>query len=360
MRKVEAVYRGQFDSMSSSSDDTPVPPEPSSSPAPAAGRGLGLWTRLKALLRPGSLREDLEELLETAPNAATDEFSLAERAILQNVLKLGETRVDDVMVPRTDIVALEASEPLSALLARFLEAGHSRLPIYAEDLDDITGFVHVKDALRRIVEPPKLDDSPDEGRVKVTGASLRTRIGKLDIVREALFVPPSMPVGDLLQQMQARRVHMAIVIDEYGGTDGLVTIEDLLEAVVGEIEDEHDAPDAPLVRKLNANTYVASARAELAEVREVVGEEFDAGELADEVDTIGGLVFDIAGHVPQAGEVVKGVNGVSGFSFEILASDGRQILKLKIKRARSRKPAPRPPAKAEASAAPADEEEQTG
>src|SRR6185437_6299893 len=306
MRKVEAVYRGQFDSMSSSSDDTPVPPEPSSSPAPAAGRGLGLWTRLKALLRPGSLREDLEELLETAPNAATDEFSLAERAILQNVLKLGETRVDDVMVPRTDIVALEASEPLSALLARFLEAGHSRLPIYAEDLDDITGFVHVKDALRRIVEPPKLDDSPDEGRVKVTGAGLRTRIGKLDIVREALFVPPSMPVGDLLQQMQARRVHMAIVIDEYGGTDGLVTIEDLLEAVVGE--------------------------------------EFNAGELADEVDTIGGLVVDIAGHVPQAGEVVKGVNGVSGFSFEILASDGRQILKLKIKRARSRKPAPRPPA----------------
>jgi CBS domain containing-hemolysin-like protein len=312
------------------------------------------------MLRPGSLRDDLEELLENAPNEATDEFSAAERAILQNVLKLGETRIDDVMVPRTDIVALESSEPLGTLLARFLEAGHSRLPIYSEDLDDVTGFVHVKDALRRIVEMPGLDDSNEEGRVKVTGTGLRTRIGKLDIVREVLFVPPSMPVGDLLQQMQLKRVHMAVVIDEYGGTDGLVTIEDLLEAVVGEIEDEHDAPDAPLVRKLNANTYVASARAELAEVREVVGEDFDAGELADEVDTIGGMVFDIAGRVPQAGEVIKGVNGVSSFSFEILAADGRQILKLKIKRSRSRKARPPTVAKPALRAEAPDEDEQTG
>jgi CBS domain containing-hemolysin-like protein len=264
------------------------------------------------------------------------------------------------MVPRADIVALDSSAPMSMLLARFLEVGHSRLPIYSEDLDDITGFVHVKDALRRIVDMPELDDSNEEGRVKVTGTSLRTRIGKLEIIREVLFVPPSMPVGDLLQQMQLKRVHMAIVIDEYGGTDGVVTIEDLLEAVVGEIEDEHDAPDAPLVRKLNANTYVASARAELAEVREVVGEEFDAGELADEVDTIGGLVFDIAGRVPQAGEVIKGVNGVSSFSFEVLAADSRQILKLKIKRSRSRKAraptADKPALQAEL----AEEDEQTG
>jgi CBS domain containing-hemolysin-like protein len=313
--------------------------------------------RLKAMLHPGSLRDDLEELLDSPPSDAADDFSPAERTILQNVLKLGDTRVDDVMVPRTDIVAVEASEPFSTLLARFLEAGHSRLPIYANDLDDITGFVHVKDALRRITELPALDESPENGRVKVTGASLRTRISKLDLVREAMFVPPSMPVGDLLQQMQARRVHMAIIIDEYGGTDGLVTIEDLLEAVVGEIEDEHDAPDAPLVRKLNANTYIASARAELAEVREVVGPDFDAGELADEVDTIGGLVFDIAGHVPQAGEVVKGINGVSTFSFEILAADGRQVLKLKIKRARARKPLS--PLGADANSF-ADEEARTG
>ena len=312
--------------------------------------------RLKAMLRQGSLRDDLEELLESAPIAEGDEFSASERTILQNVLKLGDMRVDDVMVPRADIVAVEASEPLGTLLARFLEAGHSRLPIYDEDLDNITGFVHVKDALRRIVEVPALDESTEEAKVKVVGSGLRTRIGKLDLVREVLFVPPSTPVGDLLEQMQGKRVHMAIVIDEYGGTDGVVTIEDLLEAVVGEIEDEHDAPDAPLIRKLNSSNYIASARAELSEVRDVIGPEFDPGELADEVDTIGGLVFDLAGRVPAAGEIVK---GLKGFDFEILQSDGRQVQKLKIKRLRPSKP--RPPAKRKPTIeGAADEEETTG
>ncbi|MGN6102156.1 MAG: CBS domain-containing protein, partial [Devosia sp.] len=220
--------------------------EPPPSPAPATSRGHPLWHRLKALLalRTTSVRDDLEVLLENEASAEAADFSEAERKILQNVLKLDDLRVDDVMVPRADIVAIEINETLGTLLARFLEAGHSRIPVYDDDLDNITGFVHVKDALRLIVEVPPLDDSPDEGRVKVVGTGLRTRIGKLDIAREALFVPPSTPVGDLLQQMQLKRVHMAIVIDEWGGTDGLVTIEDLLEAVVGEIEDEHDAPDA--------------------------------------------------------------------------------------------------------------------
>ncbi|HVX81843.1 MAG TPA: hemolysin family protein [Devosiaceae bacterium] len=318
--------------------------EPPPSPAPATSRGHPLWHRLKALLalRTTSVRDDLEVLLENEASAEAADFSEAERKILQNVLKLDDLRVDDVMVPRADIVAIEINETLGTLLARFLEAGHSRIPVYDDDLDNITGFVHVKDALRLIVEVPPLDDSPDEGRVKVVGTGLRTRIGKLDIAREALFVPPSTPVGDLLQQMQLKRVHMAIVIDEWGGTDGVVTIEDLLEAVVGDIEDEHDEQDRPLIRKLNTNNFIASARAELSEVRETVGAAFDPGELADEVDTIGGLVFDIAGHVPAPGEVVKGVNGVSGFEFEILASDGRQIQKLKIKRVRPRGERSRP------------------
>jgi CBS domain containing-hemolysin-like protein len=325
-------------------------PEPSSSPAPAAARGPGFINRLKGLLalRTTSVRDDLEVILESEASAGAADFSEAERTILQNVLKLGDVRVDDVMVPRADILALEVTENLGTLLARFLEAGHSRLPVYDDDLDNITGFVHVKDALRRIVEVPPLDESK-EASVKVVGTGLRTRISKLDIVRDVLFVPPSMPVGDLLQQMQLKRVHMAIVIDEYGGTDGVVTIEDLLEAVVGDIEDEHDELDRPLIRKLNSNNFVAMARAELGDVAAAIGPAFDPGELADEVDTIGGLVFDIAGHVPAPGEVVKGVNGVSGFSFEILQSDARQILKLKIKRART--PAPRPKAKPAARAA---------
>jgi CBS domain containing-hemolysin-like protein len=323
------------------STDLPSTPEPSPSPAPANGRGHNLWHRLKALLalRTVSLRDDLEVLLENGDDAAVGAFSEAERKILQNVLKLDDLRVDDVMVPRADIVAVDTSETLGVLLARFLEAGHSRLPIYDDDLDNITGFVHVKDALRRIVEVPPLDDSPNEAPVKLVGTGLRTRIGKLDLVREVLFVPPSMPVGDLLGQMQLKRVHMAIVIDEYGGTDGVVTIEDLLEAVVGEIEDEHDAPDAPLVRKLNSSTYIASARAELSEVRDTIGPDFDPGELADEVDTIGGLVFDLAGHVPAPGEVVK---GLKGFDFEILQADGRQVLKLKIRRLKPPAAATRP------------------
>ena len=331
------------------SQTTAEPPEPSSSPAPQS-RGPSFLNRLKGLLalRTTSVRDDLEVILESNASAEAADFSEAERTILQNVLKLGDVRVDDVMVPRADIVALEVTENLGTLLARFMEAGHSRIPVYDDDLDNITGFVHVKDALRRIVEVPPLDETKDAS-IKVVGTGLRTRIVKLDIVRDVLFVPPSMPVGDLLQQMQLKRVHMAIVIDEYGGTDGVVTIEDLLEAVVGDIEDEHDEEDRPLIRKLNSNIFVAMARAELGEVAAAIGPAFDPGELADEVDTIGGLVFDIAGHVPAPGEVVKGVNGVSGFSFEVLQSDARQILKLKIKRVRTA--VPRPKAKPSAKAA---------
>lgn len=330
--------------MTSTEESAPTP-EPSSSPAPANGRGLGIWNRVRALLalRTASVRDDLEVLLESDETSRAAEFSPAERTILQNVLKLGNMRIDDVMVPRADIVAVDASEPLAALLALFLEAGHSRIPVYDDELDNIIGFVHVKDALRRIVELPELKEVVEDPRVKLVGTSLRTRIGKLDLVRDVLFVPPSMPVGDLLEQMQLKRVHMAIVIDEYGGTDGVVTIEDLLEAVVGDIEDEHDTHDAPLIRKLNSNNFIASARAELAEVREVIGPEFDPGELAEEVDTIGGLVFDLAGHVPAPGEVVR---GLKGFDFEILQADGRQVQKLKIKRVKPaaaprRRPAPK-------------------
>ena len=265
-------------------------------------------------------------------------------------------RIDDVMVPRADIVAIDVAETLGTLLNRFLEAGHSRIPVYDDDLDNITGFVHVKDALRRVVEIPPLDESAKDQPVKLVGTALRSRIGKLELVRDVLFVPPSMPVGDLLQQMQLKRVHMAIVIDEYGGTDGVVTIEDLLEAVVGDIEDEHDEQDRPLIRKLNANNFVASARAELAEVRETIGPDFDPGELAEEVETIGGLVFDLAGRVPAAGEVVK---GLKGFDFEILQADGRQIQKLKIRRlkAPAQRPRPKPRAPGEPEGGASEESE---
>ena len=307
--------------------------EPPPSPAPAEKRGQSLWARLRGLLalRPASWRDDLEEALENEASGESAEFTAAERKILQNVLQLGEKHVDDVMVPRADIEAVEGTATLGALVAHFRKVSHSRIPIYEDTIDNIVGFVHVKDALRKITAP--VADTTPESAVKLVSPALRQKVAKLDIVRTVLFVPPLMPVGDLLQQMQLKRVHMAIVIDEYGGTDGLVTIEDLLEAVVGEIEDEHDEAEVALIRRVNSNVFVASARAELDEVREVVGPEFDPGEHAEEVDTLGGLVFDLAGHVPAKGEIVR---GISGFEFEILQSDSRQIKRVRIKRVKQR------------------------
>jgi CBS domain containing-hemolysin-like protein len=295
-------------------------------------------------LRTPSLRDDLEVALESEQNGETTDFTQSERAILKNVLELGEKRVEDVMVPRADIEAIEDEDTLGDLIARFRQAGHSRIPVYVDDLDNITGFIHVKDALRRITEPTT---DPEASRpVKLVSTAMRLGIGKLGIAREVLFVPPLMPVGDLLQQMQLKRVHMAVVIDEYGGTDGLVTIEDLLEAVVGEIEDEHD-DDVVLIRKVNSSTFMASGRAELDDVREAIGPDFDPGEFDEEVDTIGGLVFDLAGHVPEKGDVVAGRNGISGFEFEVIQSDGRQVKRVKVKRVKPRGPRSKPVAAAD-------------
>jgi len=301
-------------------------PEPGSSTASARERGHTLWGRLKALMRPGSLRDDLQEALDAEASSDSADFSESERTILQNVLKLGDMRVDDVMVPRSDIQAVEAHETLGTLVARFRMVGHSRLPVYDENLDNITGFIHVKDALQRITE--LVVDAAATQPVKLVSSTLRQKLNKLDIARQAMFVPPSMPVGDLLQQMRASHVHMAIVVDEYGGTDGLVTIEDLLEAVVGEIEDEHDEEGVALVRKVGADTYLADARAELEDVAELIPD-FDPGDYAKEVDTLGGLVFDLIDRVPQKGEVVT---AFPGFDFEILAADSRRIKRLRIRR----------------------------
>lgn len=311
--------------------------EPPSSPAPAATWGQKIWNRLRGLIamRTVSLRDDLEVALENEQNGGTADFTQSERTILKNVLDLAEKRVEDVMIPRADIEAIETSETLGVLVTRFRQVGHSRMPVYSDSLDNITGFIHVKDALRRITEP--VTDPEASVPVKLVSTPLRSKLEKLDLVRQVLFVPPLMPVGDLLQQMQLKRVHMAVVIDEYGGTDGLVTIEDLLEAVVGEIEDEHD-DDVALVRKVNSNVFIASARAELEEVQEVIGPDFDPGSHADEVDTLGGLVFELAGHVPVKGEHV---NGIKGFEFEVLQADSRQVKRVKIKRLKQ--PKPRPP-----------------
>jgi hemolysin (HlyC) family protein len=313
------------------------PPSPTAPASPA--RGQSLFSKLRAMfLRAPSLRDDLEEALEQESSGETQEFSASERTILQNVLELGDKHVEDVMVPRADIEAIDIDSTLGDMIARFRKVGHSRIPVFSETIDNITGFIHVKDALRRITA--EVNDPAKDVPVKLISPALKQKLGKLDIVRSVLFVPPLMPVGDLLQQMQLKRVHMAIVIDEYGGTDGVVTIEDLLEAVVGDIEDEHDTEDGPLIRKINSNIFIASARAELGEVEGVIGPDFDPGDAGDDVDTIGGLVFALAGRVPVKGEIIQ---GVKNFEFEVLQADSRQLRRIKIKRIKQRK-AP-PPAK---------------
>ena len=314
--------------------------------APAKRTGSGLFARVReALTNRGksTIRADLTEALEEIGSALPGSFSVSERALLRNVLKLRELRVDDVMVPRADIDAVDADDTLADLILSFRKAGHSRLPVYEETLDNIIGFIHIKDALQRMTEEVPVDrEAAKPGLpVKMLPSTLKRRIGAENLARTVLFVPPSMPVQDLLQQMQATHVHMAIVVDEYGGTDGLVSIEDLLESVVGDIEDEHDEDDGPLVRKIDEGSFLADARVELDELSEELGPDFDPGEHIEEVDTLGGLLFSLEGRVPVRGEVIT---RFKGFEFEVLAADARRIKRVRIivkKRAPRAKPAVR-------------------
>ncbi|GGA38160.1 hemolysin family protein [Pelagibacterium lentulum] len=305
-----------------------------------------LWTKVKAMLsaRSASLRDDLQEALDAPEHRLLDSFSASERAILQNVLKLGGMRVEDVMVPRADIEAVDTNVIVGEVISRFRSVGHSRMPVFEDSLDNVVGMVHIKDVLDKIAEPVKRSaaNGPSNGNGNGTAASpvkllspmLKQKISKQDLVRKVLFVPPSMLVTDLLASMQATRMHMAVVIDEYGGTDGLVTIEDLLEAVVGDIEDEHDEDEAAMLKPVGDDIYLADARVELSELIETIGPDFDPGELAEDVDTLGGLIFAILGRVPVRGELIS---KIKGFEFEITRADARRIKQVRITR-RKRKP----------------------
>lgn len=303
--------------------DTPNPTNKLAAPS--------LWQRMKNWFSPNStnLRSDLNLALQGEGVNSTI-FSGTERTMLANVLKLKGMRVEDVMVPRVDIEAADEEETLGQLVEKLRASGHSRLPIYSESLDNISGMIHIKDALQHLSAPV---EKPNGSPIKMLNPALKHRLKTLDCTRQTLFVPPSMPVGDLLQSMQATRLHMAIVVDEYGGTDGLVTIEDLLEAVVGDIEDEHDDQELALVTKEGKNIYCADARASLEELREVIGSDFDPGDIAEEADTLGGLVFALIDRIPLRAEVIT---SMKGFEFEILAADPRRIKKVRIVR-RSRK-----------------------
>jgi CBS domain containing-hemolysin-like protein len=273
-----------------------------------------------------SIRDDLEDALAEADEDRT--FSPQERAMLKNVLNLHRLRVDDVMVPRADVVAVPAEATLGQLLGLFRTAAHSRLPVYGETLDDPKGMVHIRDFLDFLsarAEGEAAEDAqgaaPDLGKV-----DLSVTLSAARIWRPVLFVPPSMPAMDLLVRMQATRTHMALVIDEYGGTDGLVSIEDLIEMVVGDIEDEHDVDDAQMIVRAD-ETWIVDARASLEEVAEATGAPLAAGDVAEEVDTVGGLVVTLAGRVPSRGELIA---GPADLEFEVLDADPRRVKRVRI------------------------------
>ena len=237
------------------------------------------------------------------------EFSIEEKEILTNIIGFGKSRVEDSMVPRADIISADIKTPAEEIIKLFSECNHSRIAIYRENLDDPVGMLHIKDFV---------------------GALSEKNIGEITIeplVKDLLFVPPSMKSRELLLKMQVSRVHMALVVDEYGGTDGLLTIENLIEEIVGEIEDEHSDAE---VHKINIyeNFIDIPARATIQEVEEILGFELLSDDIDEVIDTIGGLVFLLAGRIPQRGELIT---HPKGFEIEIREVDQRKIINVRFR-----------------------------
>ena len=276
-----------------------------------------LFARLATFIRGGDssaqIRETIQEAIEESDRSGAD-LSAPERTMLSNLLRFGELRVKDVMIPRADIIAAEESMTLPEFFTLIREAQHSRMPLYRETLDDPTGVIHIKDVLTQT------EVQPD--------GSFRWKDGPVSqFKRPLLFVPPSMPLLDLLPKMQAAHTHLALVIDEYGGTDGLISIEDVIEEIVGDIADEHDE-DAAHIKKLEPGIWSADARTDLDEFKEQTGVDLATGEDAEEIDTLGGLVVSLLGRVPQRGEIVT---HPSGYEFEVLEADARRVKRLRIR-----------------------------
>jgi CBS domain containing-hemolysin-like protein len=295
----------------------------------SASDDRGLLDRIKimfGLKQPATLRDEIEGAL--ADDAAEDapDFSPEERAMLKNILGLREQHVSDAMVQRPDIIAVAGETPLAELLIKFEEAGHSRLPVYGETIDDLKGMVHIKDVVSYLTKRSRTRSATkglDLGKPDLTVSLLDA-----DLVRETLYVPPSMPASDLLAKMQANHIHMALVIDEHGGTDGLVTIENLVEMVVGDIEDEHDQIEGPMIRAGRDDTLIAMGRAPIEELAEKMPD-MDLTGLDDEVDTISGLLVTLAGRVPVRGEILA---GPANLDFEVLDADPRRVKRVRIRR----------------------------
>jgi len=313
-------------------------------PKPGEALPEGWLARVMRILfgwKAAATRADLELVLTTEQHASG--FSPEEAAMLKNILSLRECRIARVMVPRADIVAIQQDIALGTLVEIFASAGHSRLVVYNDTLDDPIGMVHIRDlvafmAARAAADPANSGqrEQPPQADLDFAKIDLSMPLVQAKIVREILYAPPSMPALDLLAKMQATRIHLALVIDEYGGTDGLVSMEDLVELIVGDIADEHDVAEMPTVTRQSDGSFQADGRASLDDIRAVIGDEFDVGEARSEVDTLGGYLVIRAGHVPVRGELVPGPNS---FEAEVLDADPRRIKRAKIYRRKDRRSA---------------------
>jgi len=316
----------------------------STKPTEPVEQAQGWFTGIRARLGlPGAptLRATLENALKNAGEPQA--FSAEEREMLLRILRFGALQVEDVMVPRADIIAVDENQPIRELLKTFGAAGVSRVPLYRETLDDARGMVHVKDVLRWMMgdalgrrasegqqlrasaKPPAAADrapAPDLSRV-----DLSTSIVSAKLRRPMIFVPPSMPAANLLLRMQSTHTHMALVVDEYGGTDGLVTIEDLVEQIVGDIEDEHDEAEAANIASDAKQGLITAARTPVRELEAYLGLKLLKPEDESEIDTLGGLIFSLVGRVPARGELIP---HPAGIEFEVLDADRRRVKKLRV------------------------------
>jgi CBS domain containing-hemolysin-like protein len=290
------------------SDTEPSASDGQSEPPEQPGSLSRLRTLLRLLRRPRGQRETIDALVATAATELGTPITPQERVLIGNVLRGHGRNASDVMVPRVDIVALDVDQPFAEVIKCMVEHGHSRVPVYRESLDDVIGFVHVKDVLG-----PVADRRP-------------ARLERL--LRKVLFVAPSVPILDLLVQMRQARTHIAMVIDEFGGIDGLVTIEDLIEEIVGEIEDEHDVHVAPVLIERPDGSIIADARISIEALEEQHGARLRPAGEQEAVDTLGGLVFTLAGRVPKRGEVIAHPDGIE---FEVLDADPRRIKRLRVR-----------------------------
>ena len=253
----------------------------------------------------GNLRESIQDAIEESSNDAGSNLTSKEKTILENILTINKLKAYDIMVPRADIICASHNASFDDLIKIINAESHSRIPIYRKDLDDVLGMIHIKDL------------------IKLTSKEMQNNFDLKNLLKEVLFIPPSMPVLNILLKMQSTKLHMALVIDEHGGTDGLVTIEDLVEEIVGEIQDEHDNEEIIEFKKINDTTFIADAKMELSEFQKKTGIIFNSVT----IDTLGGYVFSMINRVPQKGEIIK---SDPAYTFEVLDADPRKIKILKI------------------------------